>query len=104
VDVDQELRERIASLEGQHREPVGRSFHLHQLDGAGTEAMVYLEPAGVRIDWVHGKGDCAITGEGEAMLAVLRGGCDPDQLEAEGHLALFGDRELIRAAPQVFTQ
>jgi predicted lipid carrier protein YhbT len=65
--------------------------------------MVYLEPGGARIDWVHGKGDCAITGEGAAMLALLQGKGDPDQLVAQGRLVLYGDRELIRAAAEIFS-
>jgi predicted lipid carrier protein YhbT len=102
TQADVELRATIAAVEGQVREPVGRSFHLHQLDGERTEAMVYLEPGGVRIEWVHGKGDCAITGEGGALLAVLHGTSDPDQLEAEGRLVLYGDRDLVRSAAKVF--
>jgi predicted lipid carrier protein YhbT len=101
-DVDTELRSTIAAVEGSVREPAGRSIHLHQLDGAKTEAMVYLDPGGVRIDWVHGKGDCAITGEGAAILSLLRGEGDPDGLEAAGRLVLYGDRDLVRAAVKVF--
>ena len=62
-DVDQQLRDVISSIEGRVRAPVGRSIHVHQLDGARTEAMVHLDTGGARIDWVHGKGDCAVTGE-----------------------------------------
>jgi predicted lipid carrier protein YhbT len=102
-DVDRALRETVAAIEGRVREPVGRSVHIHQLDGeARTEAMVHLDPAGVRVDWVHGHGDCAITGEGAAILDVLRGTGDPDALEREVRLVLYGDRELIRALPSIF--
>jgi len=102
AEVDSELRLRIAAIEGVVREPGGRSYHVHQLDGARLEAMVYLDPGGARIEWVHGKGDCAITGEGAALLAALRGEGDPDQLEAEGRLVLYGDRDLVRAVAKVF--
>jgi len=100
---DAELRSLIAAVEGAVREPVGRSYHLHQLDGGRLEAMVYLDPAGIRIEWVHGKGDCAITGSGAAILAVLRGNDSGDRGVAEGNLVLYGDRELIRAASTVFS-
>lgn len=102
ADIDGELRSVIAAIEGVVREPVGRSYHLHQLDGVRLEAMVYLDPGGARIEWVHDKGDCAITGEGAAILAVLCGEGDPDVLETEGRLVLYGDRDLIRAAARVF--
>jgi predicted lipid carrier protein YhbT len=102
ADVDDQLRSVVAAIEGAVRQPVDSSYHVHQLDGARLEAMVYLEPAGARIVWVHGKGTCAITGEGAAILAVLRGEGDPDTLETEGRLVLYGDRELIRAAATVF--
>jgi hypothetical protein len=102
AEVDGELRSRVAAIEGIVREPVGSSYHLHQLDGAQLEAMVYLDPTGARIDWVHGKGTCAITGEGEAILALLRGEGVPDVLETEGRLVLFGDRDLIGAFARVF--
>jgi len=98
AEIDRQLRATVAAVEGQVRQPVGRSYHLHQLDGARLEAMVHLDPAGARIEWVHGKGDCAITGEGEAILAMLRGDGDPDALEAGGRLVLYGDRGLIGAA------
>ncbi|MEA2682872.1 MAG: hypothetical protein QOK05_1200, partial [Chloroflexota bacterium] len=77
-------------------------YHLHQLDGARMEAMVYLDSAGVRIEWVHGKGDCAITGAGAAILSVLRGDIPVGILEANGSLVVYGDRELIDEAPRVF--
>lgn len=64
--------------------------------------MVALDPAGVRIEWVHGKGDCAITGSGAAILALLRGDPDADQGEANGTLVLYGDRDMVRLAPAVF--
>jgi hypothetical protein len=102
AEVDSELRSRIAAIEGIVREPVGCSYHIHQLDGARLEAMVYLDPAGARIEWVHGKGTCAITGEGEAILAVLRGEGVPDVLETEGRLVLYGDPDLIGAVARVF--
>jgi len=102
AEVDGELRSRVAAIEGIVREPVGSSYHLHQLDGAQLEAMVYLDPTGARIEWVHGKGTCAITGEGEAILALLRGEGAPDVLETEGRLVLFGDRDLIGAFARVF--
>jgi hypothetical protein len=85
------------------REPVGSSYHIHQLDGANLEAMVYLEPGGARIDWVHGKGTCAITGKGAAILALLRGEQDPGALEANGQLVLYGDRDLVGVAARVFS-
>jgi hypothetical protein len=100
--IDIELRSAVAAIDGIVREPVGRSLHLHQLDGARLEAMVFLDPGGARVDWVHGKGTCAITGEGAAILAVLRGNGDPSALEAEGRLALYGDRDLIGAAAAIF--
>lgn len=100
---DAELRSVIATVEGTIREPLGRSYHLHQLDGARLEAMVYLDPAGVRIEWAHGKGDCAITGSGAAVLSVLRGNHSADEFEADGTLILYGDRDLIRAASTVFS-
>jgi predicted lipid carrier protein YhbT len=100
--IDCELRLLVAAIEGAAREPAGRSYHLHQLDGARLEAMVYLDPSGARVEWLHGKADCAITGEGEAILAVLRGDGDPDGLEADGRLVLYGDRELIAVAGRVF--
>jgi len=100
---DAELHSLVAAVEGTVREPVGRSYHLHQLDGARLEAMVYLDPAGVRIEWAHGKGDCAITGSGAAILSVLRDNDAGDRGVAEGNLVLYGDRELIRAASTVFT-
>ena len=102
-EVDAALRSLIAGVEGQRREPVGRSFHIHQLDGARLEAMVYLEPGGLRIDWSHGKGDCAITGEGDAILSVLRGDQRVDSSAASGRPVLYGDLELVRRAPQVFS-
>ena len=102
AEVDSELRSLIAAIEGVVREPVGRSYHLHQLDEARLEAMVYLDPGGARIEWVHGKGDCAITGEGAAIRAVLSGERDADVLETEGRLVLYGDRDLIGAAARVF--
>ena len=100
--VDAALRSLIAAIEGRVREPVGRSFHIHQLDGARLEAMVYLEPGGVRIDWTHGKGDCAITGEGQAILSALRGDLPVDSSAADGSLVLYGDLELVRRARAVF--
>jgi hypothetical protein len=102
AEVDAELRSFIAAVEGQVREPVGRSFHIHQLDGTRLEAMVYLEPAGVRIEWTHGKGDCAITGEGAAILAVLHGSAPAELGPSDGGLVLYGDLELVRRAPSVF--
>jgi predicted lipid carrier protein YhbT len=101
--VDDELRSLVARVEGVVREPVGSSYHLHQLDGANLEAMVYLDPGGARIEWVHGKGTCAISGEGAAILALLRGEQDPDALEVGGRLVLYGDRDLIGAAARVFS-
>jgi predicted lipid carrier protein YhbT len=101
-EIDSQLRSLIAAIEGVVREPVDRSYHLHQLDGARLEAMVHLDPAGARIEWVHGKGDCAITGDGAAILAVIRGEGDPDVLETEGRLVLYGDRELVGVAARVF--
>lgn len=101
---DADLRSLIAAVEGSVREPVGRSFHLHQLDGARLEAMVYLDPAGVRIEWEHGKGDCAITGSGAAILAVLLGHGSAAASEAEGSLALYGDRDLIGTVSTVFSR
>jgi predicted lipid carrier protein YhbT len=103
AEVDSELRSRIAAIEGLVREPLGRSFHVHQLDGERLEAMVYLDRGGVRIEWQHGKGDCAITGEGAAILELLRGDGEPDRLETEARLVLYGDRHLIRAAAGVFS-
>ena len=100
--VDAELRAVIAAIQGIVREPIGRSFHIHQLDGVRTEAMVHLDAGGVRIEWVHGKGDCAITGGGAAITAVLRGEGSPHQLEADGSLVLYGDRELIDQAAEIF--
>jgi hypothetical protein len=100
--IDFELRALIGAVAGARREPVGRSFHVHQLDGARLEAMIHLEAAGVRIDWVHGKGDCAITGEGAAILGVLRGDGPTTQHVADGSLVLYGDLELVAAAPSVF--
>jgi predicted lipid carrier protein YhbT len=102
ADVDSELRSLVAAIEGVAGETVGCSYHLHQLDGEKLEAMVYLDPGGARIEWVHGKGDCAITGDGEAILALLRGDGDPDVLEGEGRLVLYGDRNLIASAATVF--
>ena len=71
---------------------------MHQLDGARLEAMVYLDRQGARIEWQHGRGDCAITGEGAAILELLRGVGEPDRLENEARLVLYGDRDLIGAA------
>ena len=99
---DQGLRSLVSAIQGTVREPLGRSYHLHQLDGARLEAMVYLDPAGVRIEWVHGRGDCAITGEGAAILSVLRGRRSAERCEADGTRVLYGDRDLIRAASNVF--
>ena len=99
---DPGLRSLVAAIQGAVREPLGRSYHLHQLDGARLEAMVYLDPAGARIEWAHGRGDCAITGEGAAILAVLRGRRSADRCEADGSLVLYGDRDLIRTASNVF--
>jgi len=101
--VDRKLRSLVAAAEGSVREPAGRSYHIHQLDGARLEAMVYLDPGGARVEWEHNHGDCAITGEGRAILAVLTGDGMAEVLEAVGRLALYGDRELIRAAPSVFS-
>jgi predicted lipid carrier protein YhbT len=100
--VDQELRSLVAGIACRAPRLAGRSLHLHQLDGARMEAMVYLEAAGARVEWVHGRGDCAITGEGAAMLAMLRGEADPDAMAASGRLVLYGDPELIRMAPALF--
>ena len=102
VNVDADLRNRIAAIEGAVREPIGRSLHIHQLDGIRTEAMVHLDAGGVRIEWVHGKGDCAITGGGAAITAVLRGDGSLEQLEADGSLVLYGDRELIGQSADIF--
>jgi hypothetical protein len=99
---ESELRALVARIAGQVGEPVGRSLHLHQLDGERMEAMVHLDPSGARVEWVHGKGDCAITGEGAAMLALLRGEAPAEKLEAAGRLVLYGDRGLIAAAPAIF--
>lgn len=101
IDVDAALRSHIAAIEGLVREPVGRSLHIHQLDGVRTEAMVYLDPGGVRIDWVHGKGDCAITGPGHAILALLRGQ-GPADGEPDAGLVLYGDRDLVGQAAAIF--
>jgi len=101
--VDVRLRSLLLSIRGKHREPVGRSYHLHQLDGARQEAMVELHPDGVRIEWRHGHGDCAITGAGQALLAVLLGERSAEECEAAGELVLYGDRDLIHQAPEVFT-
>lgn len=100
--IDSELRALVAGIEGAARQPAGRSYHLHQLDGARLEAMVYLDPDGARVEWLHGKADCAISGEGAAILMVLRGDGDPNALEAVGRLGLYGDRELIAIAARVF--
>ena len=100
---DADLRSLIEAVEGTVREPVGRSYHLHQLDGARLEAMVYLEATGVRIEWAHGKGDCAVTGSGAAILSLLRGNGSTDQSEAQGSLVLYGDRDLLGAAAAVFS-
>lgn len=101
-DVDTELRAAIAAVEGRQGGLTGHSVHLHQLDGVRTEAMVYFDAAGARVDWVHGKGDCAVTGEGSAILEVLLGTGDADALERDGHLVLYGDRGLVRALPEAF--
>lgn len=101
---DIELRSLIEAVEGTVREPVGRSYHLHQLDGARLEAMVYLDATGVRVDWAHGKGDCAVTGSGAAILSLLKGNGSPDEIEAQGSLVLYGDRDLVGAAPAVFAR
>ena len=101
-NVDTQLRALVAQLAGQARNPVGSSFHLHQLDGARMEAMVHLEAAGVRVEWVHGRGTCAITGEGRAILSLLRGTSDIGTEEARGAVTLYGDRELARRAALVF--
>lgn len=98
-----ELRALIAAVEGQVREPTGRSFHIHQLDGDRLEAMVYLEPAGVRIDWLHGRGDCAITGAGGTIMALLRGTVAVDSEAVRRDLVLYGDLDLVRRAPEVFS-
>jgi ubiquinone biosynthesis protein UbiJ len=103
MPVDEELRQSVAGIVGRARPPFGRSVHLHQLDGARTEAMIFLDAGGARVEWVHGKGDCAITGEGAAILDVLRGRGDPDALEREGRLTLYGDRQLVRELPAIFT-
>ena len=100
---DAKLRSLIAAIEGTIREPVGRSYHLHQLDGARLEAMVYLEATGVRVEWTHGKGDCAVTGSGAAILSLLEGDGAPDEDEAQGSLVLYGDRDLVRVASTVFS-
>ena len=102
MEVDKELRSLVAAVEGRRLGPAGKSFHLHQLDGERLEAMVYLDPMGARVDWVHGKGDCAITGEGEAMLALLRGEGDAGLLAHQGRLTLYGDLALVQRAPEVF--
>ena len=101
---DAELRSVIAAVEGTICQPIGRSYHLHQLDGARLEAMVYLEATGVRIEWAHGKGDCAITGSGAAILSLLRGDGSADEIEAQGSLVLYGERDLVGAASAVFSQ
>jgi hypothetical protein len=101
-NVDVELRTLVGSIQGRIVAPIRRSFHLHQLDGARMEAMVYLEPDGARVDWVHGKGDCALTGEGLAMLEVLTGRVAPEAMAAAGRLSLYGDDALIRRAAEVF--
>jgi ubiquinone biosynthesis protein UbiJ len=101
-DLDDELRALVSAVVGRVREPVGRSLHLHQLDGARMEAMVYLDVAGARVAWVHGKGDCAITGEGSAILAVLRDGADARALAEDGRLVLYGDLGLVAAAADIF--
>jgi hypothetical protein len=100
-EVDTALRDVIAAVVGRVREPVGRSLHVHQLDGVRTEAMIHLDAAGARVEWVHGKGDCAITGEGAAILDVARGGGEPEALELAGRLVLYGDRDLIRTLPSI---
>ncbi len=92
----------IAAIEGRARAPIGRTLHIHQLDGLRTEAMVYLEVAGARVVWKHGKGDCAITGAGAAILALLNGEQEAARLEAEGGLILYGDRELVERTPSIF--
>lgn len=102
-DTDRELRSQIQAVEGRPREPFGRTFHIHQLDGARLEAMVSLDPAGVRIEWVHGKGDCAITGSGASILSLLRGGIGADEGVADGTLVLYGDGDLVRMAPAIFS-
>jgi len=102
TDIDTTLRATIAAVEGRVREPVGRSLHIHQLDGARTEAMVYLESTGARVEWVHGKGDCAVTGAGASILALLRGHPGPAEFEADGSLILYGDRDLVDRAPAIF--
>ena len=89
-------------MAGVRRQPLGKSLHIHQLDGGRLEAMVHLDPEGARVTWEHGKGDCAITGEGEAILEVLMGSLDAEAAAAAGRLVLYGDLELVRAAPRVF--
>jgi Homeodomain-like domain len=101
--VDVKLRSLLLSIRSKHREPLGRTYHLHQLDGAQLEAMVELHRNGVYIQWAHGHGDCAITGAGHALLAVLMGERSADDCEAAGDLVLYGDRDLIQRAPDVFT-
>jgi hypothetical protein len=101
--VDVQLRSLLVSLSGKHREPEGRTYHLHQLDGARLEAMVELHRHGVRIQWAHGHGDCAITGAGQALLDLLLGRRSAQACEASGELTLYGDRDLIERAPEVFT-
>jgi len=101
--VDVQLRSVLLSVRSKHREPVGRTYHLHQLDDARLEAMVDLHRNGVNIEWAHGHGDCAITGAGHALLAVLLGERSAEECEAAGDLVLYGDRDLIRRAPEVFT-
>ena len=99
--VDVELHALIADIEGSSRQPHGRSLHIHQLDGRRLEAMVYLEPEGARVEWTHGKGDCAVTGPGAAILALLRGEVTEGEPGGEG-LVLYGDRMLIDVAPSIF--
>jgi hypothetical protein len=99
---ESELRLLLSRVVGEVPEPAGRSFHIHQLDGERLEAMVYLDATGGRVEWVHGKGDCAITGEGDAILALLRGEADATALESSGRLVLYGDRQLIGIAASIF--
>jgi len=101
--VDIQLRSLLLSIRSKGRDPVGRTYHLHQLDDARLEAMVDLHRNGVRIEWAHGHGDCAITGAGHALLAVLLGQRSAEECEGAGDLVLYGDRDLIRRAPEVFT-
>lgn len=97
-----ELRALIAAVAGRRVEPFGRSLHVHQLDGGRLEAMVYLDARGARVRWEHGKGDCAITGAGRAILNLLHGRVPGADSSTTEELTLYGDLDLVKLAPAIF--